>query len=202
MPIRIVRSHDLVRTAWKNGGGTTAEVAVHPPGADLDTFDWRLSMADVASDGPFSPFPGIDRTLTLIEGRGLDLVIDGTVRRLAIDTPIISFAGESATTGRLVEGPVRDLNVMTRRQRWRHEVCVARSGTTVGVAALLALAGPTRLDVGGRVVMLDRFDTLLCDESGLGLAADHPVLLITMLPAQGLSAAPTYSGRSITFESK
>ena len=67
---RLVGSSDLVRVPWKNGGGTTAEVAVHPPGAGLDDFDWRISMADVAVDGPFSRFPGVDRTLVLAEGRG------------------------------------------------------------------------------------------------------------------------------------
>ena len=55
---------------WKNGGGETAEIAVSPPGAALDDFDWRLSMARVETDGPFSAFPGIDRTLVDPRRRG------------------------------------------------------------------------------------------------------------------------------------
>ncbi len=42
---------------WKNGGGETAEIAVFPPSADLSEFGWRISMATVSSDGPFSAFP-------------------------------------------------------------------------------------------------------------------------------------------------
>ena len=53
---------------WKNGGGTTIEIAVSPHGAGLDDFDWRVSMAHVASHGPFSLFPNIDRTLAVLSG--------------------------------------------------------------------------------------------------------------------------------------
>lgn len=80
---RLIRSTDLVRVPWKNGGGTTAEVAVHPPGTGFDAFDWRISMADVAADGPFSRFPGVDRTLVLAEGRDLVLDLEGGLRVLA-----------------------------------------------------------------------------------------------------------------------
>ena len=62
---------------WKNGGGETAEIAVSPPGAALDAFDWRLSMAKVETDGPFSAFPGIDRTLAILEGEGIRLSVGG-----------------------------------------------------------------------------------------------------------------------------
>ena len=68
MRIRIVRQRDLNRVPWKNGGGTTCEIAASPAGAGMEAFDWRLSMADVAADGPFSNFSDIDRTLVLIEG--------------------------------------------------------------------------------------------------------------------------------------
>ena len=57
VPVRIIPAQDLVRTPWKNGGGTTAEVAVHPPGAGFEDFDWRISMADVAADGPVLDLP-------------------------------------------------------------------------------------------------------------------------------------------------
>src|SRR3546814_10305481 len=56
---------------WKNGGGSTTEVAVAPDGAGLDEFDWRISMAVVGADGPFSGFPGVDRTLAVPARAGL-----------------------------------------------------------------------------------------------------------------------------------
>ena len=81
MRARVIRNEDLVRVPWKNGGGTTAEVAAFPEGSGFETFGWRISMADVASDGPFSLFPGIDRTLIVVEGDGIELASKPLVSR-------------------------------------------------------------------------------------------------------------------------
>lgn len=177
--MRLVPARDLVRTPWKNGGGTTAEIAVHPPEADLDSFDWRLSMADVASDGPFSGFPGVDRTLTLIEGPGLDLFIAGEARRLDSGHPICAFPGEAPTTARLLDGPIRDFNVMTRRSRLRHSVVLAEPGRRHEVAALLALDGPIAVRAETRSLILQRFDALLFEPSGT-IEADGRLLIVRM----------------------
>ena len=115
MAARVIRNADLVRVPWKNGGGTTAEVAAFPEGSTFETFGWRISMADVASDGPFSAFPGIDRTLIVVEGDGIELDVEGIVYPLDAANPKLSFSGDDITTGRLLSGPIRDLNVMTRR---------------------------------------------------------------------------------------
>ena len=56
MQAKVIRNHDLVRVPWKNGGGTTAQVAAFPEESGFESFGWRLSMADVGSDGAFSPF--------------------------------------------------------------------------------------------------------------------------------------------------
>ena len=176
--MRLVRAADLVRTPWKNGGGTTAEIAAHPPGSDLDGFDWRLSMADVESDGPFSVFPGIDRTLTLIDGPGLDLLIDGEPHRLDPDHPICAFAGEAATVARLTGGPIRDFNVMTRRDRVRHEVSIGQPGRYDNVAALLALDAPTTVRIGGQRLVMARFDALLPGPDSIDI--DRLALIIRM----------------------
>src|SRR5690348_16103916 len=71
--MRIIRSSDYRRMPWKNGGGETVEVTIAPEGASLDAFDWRVSMARVASSGPFSRFPGVDRTLAVLAGGGMRL---------------------------------------------------------------------------------------------------------------------------------
>lgn len=68
--MRLIRSASYRRQPWKNGGGETIEIAAHPVGATTDNFDWRISMARVEGDGPFSTFPDIDRTLTILEGMG------------------------------------------------------------------------------------------------------------------------------------
>lgn len=59
---------------WKNGGGMTRELVCQPPDADMDSFDWRVSIAHIASDGPFSSFSGVDRIITLLSGGGVHLL--------------------------------------------------------------------------------------------------------------------------------
>ena len=51
---------------WKNGGGSTTQIAVFPPDAGFEDFDWRISLATIAEDGAFSEFPGVERTLALV----------------------------------------------------------------------------------------------------------------------------------------
>lgn len=119
--MRILRAADRVATPWKNGGGVTREVAAWPPGANLNAFDWRVSLADIAADGPFSTFPGVDRVLTVIAGDGLALEIEGRTIRLEPGAPF-AFPGEAAVAARLGAGPIRDLNVMVRRGAWTARV--------------------------------------------------------------------------------
>jgi environmental stress-induced protein Ves len=121
--LNIIRATDWTTTPWKNGGGSTTEIAAEPAGASLDTFDWRISMAQIAADGPFSEFPGIDRTLSVVKGTGLSLTIgDNAPVILDRRSGAISFAGELATSAHLTSGATTDLNVMTRRQRFSHRV--------------------------------------------------------------------------------
>ncbi len=102
---------------WKNGGGSTRELARHPAHQPDDgTFDWRLSVADVAADGPFSSFPGLDRILVLLSGNGMALSGVGTLRA-PLDR--CEFPGETPVHAVLLDGPTRDLNLMWRRDRWR-----------------------------------------------------------------------------------
>ncbi len=67
--VRLYRAEDHPRMPWRNGGGTTQEVACNP-GGHTASFDWRLSLADVAQDGGFSAFGGFQRIITVLEGRG------------------------------------------------------------------------------------------------------------------------------------
>jgi hypothetical protein len=121
--MRLIRVADCLVMPWKNGGGATTQIAIHPEGASLDDFDWRISTAHVGTDGPFSLFPGIDRTLAVLAGAGIALEFgDGETMRLDPQSDPCAFAGERPVEGRLVAGPMDDLNVMTRRGRWRHEV--------------------------------------------------------------------------------
>ncbi|MFO7483937.1 HutD family protein, partial [Oceanibaculum nanhaiense] len=73
--MQIFRYADNRPMPWKNGQGTTTEIVVAPAGAGLEDFDWRLSIARMEADAPFSAFPGIVRTLAIVEGAGLTLAV-------------------------------------------------------------------------------------------------------------------------------
>lgn len=121
--MRIIPSSRHRVMPWKNGQGSTTEIAVAPEGAALDAFDWRLSLAAVVSNGPFSSFPGVDRTLTVLTGPGLDLVVEGQAPvRLTPQSAPFSFKGDAKTDATLCGGAVTDFNVMSRRARLSHRV--------------------------------------------------------------------------------
>ncbi|SAK74825.1 HutD/Ves family protein [Caballeronia ptereochthonis] len=119
----MIRADSLVPVPWKNGGGVTREIAAGPQGASLDAFAWRLSLADVAADGAFSTFAGVDRVLVLLDGAGMRLTdAHGCVHSLDAPLAIARFAGETPIHATLLAGPTRDFNVMTRRDRARATV--------------------------------------------------------------------------------
>jgi environmental stress-induced protein Ves len=168
MKARVIRNEDLDRVPWKNGGGTTAEVAAFPEGSSFETFGWRISMADVASDGPFSVFPDIDRTLIVVEGDGIELDVEGIAYRLDRASPKLSFSGDDSTTGHLLAGPIRDLNVMTRRGHFRHRTRFVESGVALlaeetCAAFLLALDGPFDVTLDSAIHSLHVLDTLMLE---------------------------------------
>ena len=86
----VLRAAEHRHMPWKNGLGATIEIAVFPADAGLAEFEWRVSMATVANDGAFSGFEGIDRTLTVLGGDGLSLVVDHAEPvKLTVTTPPI-----------------------------------------------------------------------------------------------------------------
>lgn len=113
---RIVRGDALKAAPWKNGGGVTREIAAYPVGASLETFVWRVSVADIERAGPFSRFAGIDRTLVLLAGVGMHLTeARGPTHALTQPLDIARFSGEAALDAQLIDGATRDFNLMVRR---------------------------------------------------------------------------------------
>lgn len=165
---RVLPAYEYRRTRWRNGGGWTREIHAEPGAGEVD-WDWRLSIAEVTADGPFSAFPGVDRELVLLSGEGLRLVF-------ADDEPVEvrppygrhRFAGEAAVQGELIDGPTHDFNLMWRRDRydadlWRRPlvgamVVFADPGTTW---ALHLLAGQARFADGSGLPDLAMGDTAL-----------------------------------------
>lgn len=109
--MRIIEADAIAPTAWKNGGGSTRTLLALP---NEDGWHLRISMAEVAGDGPFSPYPDVERWLSLVEGAGMQLEFaQQTVDLTPLDPPL-RFDGAAAPFGRLLQGPVRDLNLMNQ----------------------------------------------------------------------------------------
>jgi environmental stress-induced protein Ves len=177
----------LVPVPWKNGGGSTTEINIEPPGSQFHDFDWRISLATISQDGPFSLFPGVDRTLALVEGPGLVLDIDGSGRFvLGEEDTIIEFAGESAIQATLNGGPTIDFNVMTRREACHHKFGRRRlEGSSVfaprGDRTVLFLADGEGLSVSSddERIGLVRFDAIVFDTDTVWtLEADEATVFI------------------------
>jgi environmental stress-induced protein Ves len=166
--MKIRRASDHRRMPWKNGKGTTTEIAVFPPNAGLDDFGWRISMADVVEDEAFSIFHDIDRTLCVLEGEGIELAVSGQGEaRLDRDSEPFAFPADAHTSAKLVAGPITDLNVMTRRDAFRHSV-IRATLNDVGdlhfeaeVTLFLCHKGNLDLVVGGEKVELQPLDAVL-----------------------------------------
>lgn len=167
--MKIVHASECRTTAWKNGGGSTTEIAVEPPGASLDDFDFRISMARVAADGPFSRFTGIDRTLAVVEGEGLSLTI-GDAAPVVLDrnSEPIRFSGDTPTTARLLAGEIIDLNVMTRRCRFEHRLLRIREAVRRDLDGhdLAFVIGDVALSLPHERISLGRGDAALLSRAG------------------------------------
>ncbi len=182
--MKILRSADHKRMPWKNGGGETVEIAISPQGAGLADFDWRVSMATVGSDGPFSIFPGIDRTLSILEGNGLRLLIEGRDPVvLTRESDPLAFAADIAVSATLPDGAITDLNVMTRRSTLRHAVArieidgEKRQEFTRGSFMLFCVSGTVTVDAGPERIELGAGDALLFEDGGSdGLSLDGRAL--------------------------
>jgi uncharacterized protein len=135
--------NEITPQPWKNGAGTTREIARD---GTLDVFNWRLSVAQVEHDAPFSAYREIDRCIVLMSGAGMQLrADDGSIdHRLSAPLVPFHFSGDIALTATLIAGASSDFNVMTRRGEFTSEVACHRDGVDLErahVVFLLCSAG-------------------------------------------------------------
>jgi uncharacterized protein len=201
--VRILRARGRRAAPWSNGGGVTREVAAHPPGAGWDTFAWRVSLADVTRDGPYSPLPGARRILTVVDGAGLELTVDGTPHHLPGRYRPFAFPGGADTDCRLLSGPVVNLNVMLRDGRAAATVETVRRSRTVATCRppdhdaggqhavmVVALEGRTELRTDPAAT-LERFDAALLtppltdDQVSVELRTDGVAAVISLSGGEG-----------------
>lgn len=141
---------------WRNGGGVTRELAAQPAGAD---WTWRISVADVAADGPFSRFPGVQRCFAVLGGTGVILRLPGAEHRLTLASAPVSFDGEQPVQCELLHGPTRDLNLMVRRDRAGAQMARIEGvrhlvATRAKVVAVYAVAEPAQVRHEGESIVV------------------------------------------------
>ena len=175
--VSLVRNASLPVSLWPNGAGRKADVASGD--------GWSVSFAWLDADAPFSDMPGIDRTITLVQGPGFTLDIIGQPSIEAY-TPFLpkSFDGGASTRCRIV-GPSRVLNVMTANGRLRHIVSITSQPTPDMLAAREAEARFIVLLQGDATVLdqdasfaLDLLDAVQLDGAASVAAAPGAVLAL------------------------
>ncbi|MES2073748.1 MAG: HutD family protein [Pseudomonadota bacterium] len=170
---------------WKNGGGSTADVLAEPPGASLEHFDWRVSLASIEGSGPFSEFKGVDRSLHLISEAPLRLLVDEVCFQLDRQNPSLRFSGEARVRAETGGQAHTVLNVMCRRHSFAHAVSLhAFSGSqqlelSPATTILFVQSGACRL--AGQDIVLQQYDALrVQDETAILLQATAPTRLLAI----------------------
>lgn len=195
--VRHFPSRGYVTVPWRNGAGTTREIVRHP--AQGEPFAWRMSLASVDRDAPFSAFPGYQRLVALADGPGFSLDIAGMgAATLAERGAHVLFSGAVATTCRLLDGPCTDLSLMVHQPgriesvRLVHLESEERLRTQSGrIQVLFVLNGSAQSETPGELVAgLQRHDTLVIEaakqhETQLRSQARADLLALTFLPPSG-----------------
>lgn len=186
--MRILRSSDHKRMPWKNGGGVTTEIAVFPADAGLDDFHWRVSTALVETDGPFSTFPDVDRSLSLLDGAGIILKVQGQVPfGMTRRYEPLNFPADVPTEATLISGPITDLNVMTRRGLYESDVQLVPVSGTMPVTGegevriFIADGKGLSVKTGRESEKLERGDAVLLEPGDAALfSATRPTFVVAI----------------------
>ena len=180
----IVRPANCPLQPWKNGLGRTREIAVQTSGTG-EAFLWRVSVAEVDSGAPFSAFPGVDRSIVLLDGAGFVMTLDGArEHRLTTAFAPFAFPGEAQVAVTLVAGPTRDFNLMVRRSEACGEVQAWRGpGTHLAPAGtvLVYCAGGSVDTPDGRLQIGDAWRSQ-ASAGRLALADDAVALVALVTP--------------------
>ena len=167
--MRVQRFGEHRAMPWANGKGTSYEIASDRN--ESDNWSWRVAIAPVKENGPFSVLPGIDRELVVLEGNGMVLDVDGESIE-CLPGRVVRFSGDSMTFARLVDGPVVDLGLMTvRGSVTRSMVVTADAGGMIECDVLVAIGDAVFEDEDGTHCRLGAKDALL------GVRGHHMVLL-------------------------
>ncbi|MGY4531512.1 environmental stress-induced protein Ves [Pseudomonas sp. TE3786] len=186
MTWQLLRAADYPRMPWKNGGGSTLEIL--RDGDGLEAFVWRLSIADVAQPGPFSAFNGYQRIITVLEGEGMQLEVDGQLSRPLRALDAFAFSGDSQVHCTLLGGAIRDFNLIYAPERCQARLQWMAAGesavfTSTKTVLLFSTGEALRVKLAGEAVELGQYDCLHVSGEHLQTLrcqAAHPYCLIEL----------------------
>lgn len=161
--IELIKADQYTKMLWKNGAGFTLEIARSQGGAD---FEWRISMADVTTSGPFSLFPNKQRIISVLDGQGMVLHVDELPAKTLNQGDIFAFHGESQVQSELVDGAIRDLNLIYdpakfhARFQWLNDAAGQAFISSADLIFIFNQGGETQVSVEGDLFQLAAQETL------------------------------------------
>ena len=181
--MEIVRPSQWITQPWRNGGGTTHEIFRE---GTADAAQFGIALARVRGYMSLVAVSFINRWIALLEGKGFALH-RGELSR-TIEHPLVPFrfSGDDAIECTLIDGPVRDLNVMGARDRVKLDVQSIHTfeATTLEPPAdaarryVFVLGGPLTVD-GER---LEHHELAVCDARTLRTDGQGDLLLVWSTP--------------------
>ena len=165
--MQVLRAQGYPRMPWKNGGGFTEEIT-RDSGEGLDGFGWRLSIADIEESGGFSSFAGYQRIITVLEGEGMRLLVDGQPTRPLLPFDAYAFRGESQVSCTLLGASIRDFNLIYAPERYQARLQwldgTQRVFSSASTLLLFAASSQVEVAVAGQGEhSLGRYDCLHLD---------------------------------------
>ena len=154
-------------TRWRNGGGMTREILRQ--GGEQD-FLWRASLARIDRSGPFSAFPGYQRSIALVDGGPLELKFeDGRQVELDPRLKVHRFSGSLPPHAEIGETPATVFNLIASDR-----LAGARLLPRPLVGAMVLFDHP---DEDWLIYMLGREAELRIGEQRQWLGREHGLLL-------------------------
>ncbi len=180
MSLSVISLDHTPAQPWKNGGGTTRELLCWPSPTD---WSLRISVADITRDGAFSAYPGVVRYFAVLTGQGV--LLGDSPERITANMQPVCFDGKTAPMCQLIDGPSRDLNVMTR------------GGCVIHAFQMQSLAAhrPTALDLVPSANFIALFTVSQCALAFNGRSyIVPPMSLCTVPPSPNLAMTAMGSG--------
>ncbi|SDS28601.1 hypothetical protein SAMN05216598_1103 [Pseudomonas asplenii] len=169
--LKVLRAADYPRMPWKNGGGSTEEIT-RDVGDGLEGFGWRLSIADIGESGGFSSFAGYERIITVLQGAGMTLQVDGQRTRALLPLDPFAFNGASQVNCTLLDGAIRDFNLIyapdrySARLQWLEAAQPKRFFTSAAVLLIFSVCDQLHVGLADNAYeVLGRHDCLRLDGS-------------------------------------